>query len=144
MRFAGTRMESFMGGDRPDFSALAQKGLANRTEESTTATDLMGKTAATGISEAGKVEAANIVGAAQASLAQAQGQASIMSGLGSIASSAIGAFGAPSISSYSDIPAGGLTGAAAGGGPNAYFGTGGKYGSFTPPTQNASGLFSFS
>ena len=72
MRFAGTRMESFMGGDRPDFSVLAQKGLANRTEESTTATDLMGKTAATGISEAGKVEAANIVGAAQASLASAQ------------------------------------------------------------------------
>ena len=97
MRFAGTRMESFMGGDRPDFSALAQKGLANRTEESTAATDLMGKTAATGISEAGKVEAANIVGAAQASLASAQAQGSMFSALGQIGGAAIGAFGSPGI-----------------------------------------------
>ena len=132
MRFAGTRMESFMGGDRPEYGALAQKGLANRTEESTAATDLMGKTAATGIAEAGKVEAAKITGMAAASLAQAQGQAAIMEGIGGIASSAIGAFSTPSINSYSDIPAGGLRGAAAGGGPNAYFGTGGKYGSFQP------------
>ena len=91
MRFAGTRMEGFMGDDRPDFGALSQKALANRTAESTAGTDLMGKTAATGIAAAGAVEAANITGAAQASLANAQGQASIMSGLGSIASSAIGA-----------------------------------------------------
>ena len=97
MRFAGTRMEGFMGDDRPDFGALSQKALANRTAESTAGTDLMGKTAATGIAAAGAVEAANITGAAQASLANAQGQASIMSGLGSIAGSAIGAFGTPGI-----------------------------------------------
>ena len=97
MRFAGTRIEGFMGGDRPEYGALAQKGLANRTQESTAATDLMGKTAATGISAAGAVEAANITGAAQASLAQAQGNAAIMEGIGGIASSAIGAFSTPNL-----------------------------------------------
>ena len=94
MRFAGTRMEGFLGDkNRPDFGNINETGLAIRNKESTTYTDLMGKTAATGIAEAGKVEAAGIVGAAQASAAQAQGQAAIMEGIGGIASSAIGAFG---------------------------------------------------
>ena len=136
MRFAGTRMEGFLGGDGPNFGDMSQAGLKMRNKESTTATDLMGKTAATGIAEAGKVEAANITGAAASALASAKGQASIMSGLGSIAGSAITAFGTPKINSYDDIPAGGLTGSAAGAGAgeNAYFGTGGKYGSFQPVT----------
>ena len=92
MRFAGTRMESFMGGEnRPDFGNINETGLAIRNKESTAYTDLMGKTAATGIAEAGKVEAAGIVGQAQAGVAQAQGQAAIMEGIGGIASSALGA-----------------------------------------------------
>ena len=94
MRFAGTRMEGFLGdSNRPDFGNINETGLAIRNKESTTYTDLMGQTAATGIAEAGKVEAAGIVGQAQASAAQAQGQAAIMEGIGGIASSAIGAFG---------------------------------------------------
>ena len=94
MRFAGTRMESFLGDEnRPDFGNITESALAYRNKEDTAYTDLMGQTAATGIAEAGKVEAAGIVGAAQASAAQAQGQASIMKGIGGIASSAIGAFG---------------------------------------------------
>lgn len=146
MRFAGTRMEGFMDTKGPKFGDMAIQDLSNRNRESTTATDLMGKTAATGIQAAGAVEAAGIVGGAQAGLANAQGQAAIMSGIGQIAGSAIGAFGTPQINSYDDIPAGGLRGsdAGAGAGPNAYFGTGsGKYGSFTPPTQNANGTWSF-
>ena len=92
MRFAGTRMESFLGDEnRPDFGNITESALAYRNKEDTAYTDLMGQTAATGIAEAGKVEAAGIVGAAQASAAQAQGQASIMKGIGGIASSAIGA-----------------------------------------------------
>ena len=91
MRFAGTRMEGFLGDDRPDFGSMVQKGAAIRNKESTTATDLMGKTAATGIAEAGKVEAANITGAAQTALANAKGQAAVMSGIGDIAGSFIGA-----------------------------------------------------
>ena len=91
MRFAGTRMEGFLGDDRPEYGSLAQKAVANRTAESTAGTELMGKTAATGIAEAGKVEAADITGAAQVALANAQGQAAIMSGIGDIAGSFIGA-----------------------------------------------------
>ena len=91
MRFAGTRMEGFLSDDRPDYGEMAQKGLALRNKEETAATDLMGKTAATGIAEAGRVEAANITGAAQAAVANAQGNAAIMKGIGGIASSAIGA-----------------------------------------------------
>ena len=68
------------------------KVTAIRNKESTTYTDLMDQTAATGIAEAGKVEAAGIVGK-HAQAAQAQGQAAIMEGISGIASSAIGAFG---------------------------------------------------
>lgn len=93
MRFAGTRMEGFLNNDAPKFGEMTQKSYANRIAESTAGTELMGKTAATGIAEAGKVEAAGIVGAAQANLAQAQGNAAMMEGIGGIASSAIGAFG---------------------------------------------------
>ena len=64
MRFAGTRMEGFLNSDRPDYGNMARNALEIRNKESTTATDLMGKTAATGIAEAGRVEAANITGAA--------------------------------------------------------------------------------
>ena len=91
MRFAGTRMEGFMDTKGPKFGDMAIQDLSNRNRESTTATDLMGKTAATGIQAAGAVEAAGIVGSAQAGLANAQGQAAIMSGIGQIAGSAIGA-----------------------------------------------------
>ena len=92
MRFAGTRMESFMGDEnRPDFGNIGESALAMSNKESTTATDLMGKTASVGIKAAGDVEAAGIVGQAQAGVAQAQGQAAIMEGIGGIASSAIGA-----------------------------------------------------
>ena len=92
MRFAGTRMESFMGDEnRPDFGNIGESALAYRNKEDTTATDLMGKTASVGIKAAGDVEAAGIVGQAQAGVAQAQGQAAIMEGIGGIASSAIGA-----------------------------------------------------
>ena len=91
MRFAGTRMEGFLGNESPDYGSLSQKGYANKVTERNTGTDLMGKTAATGIAEAGKVEAANITGAAQAALANAQGQASIMSGIGKIGGAFIGA-----------------------------------------------------
>ena len=91
MRFAGTRMEGFLGNDRPDYGSLSQKGYANKVTERNAGTDLMGKTAATGISEAGKVEAANITGAAAASFANAQGQAAVMGGIGDIAGSFINA-----------------------------------------------------
>ena len=89
MRFAGTRMEGLLSNNRPDSGAIAQAGNKMRADEEVAITDMMGKTAATGIGEAGKVEAANIVGAAQQQLASAQSTAAILGGIGDIAGSAI-------------------------------------------------------
>ena len=91
MRFAGARMEGYLNDEGPKFDEMGITDLQNRNNESVAATSLMGKTAATGIKAAGDVEAAGIVGAARAGLANAQGNAAIMKGIGSIASSAIGA-----------------------------------------------------
>ena len=135
MRFAGTRIEGLLGADKPDYGQTVSNASTLRSQESQAVTDVMGKTAAAGITAAGDAESANIVGAAQSSLANAQGQAAIMKGIGQIGGAAIGAMGPANISSYSDIPSEGLRGFKAGGGfsnPNAYMGTGGKYGSFVP------------
>ena len=67
--------------------------MQNRSAIKNAATQLEGEVGASGITAAGQVEAAGILADAQASVANAQGQASIMSGIGGIASSAIGAFG---------------------------------------------------
>lgn len=93
MRFAGTRMEGFLSDDRPDYGALAVKGGGMRSAERATGTDLQGKVGATGIGEAGQVEAANIVGAAAAQKAQSEMMGSMFSNLGKIGGAAIGQFG---------------------------------------------------
>ena len=137
MRFAGTRIEGLLGNDKPDYGQTVSNASTLRSQESQAVTDLMGKTTASGIKAAGDVEAANIVGAAESALASAQGQASIFEGIGQIGGAAIGAMGPADITSYSDIPSGGLRGFKAGGGfsnPNAYFGTGGKYGNYVKPS----------
>ena len=92
MRFAGTRIEGFLG-DGPDYGELASNASTIRSREGQAVTDAMAKTSATGINAAGEVEAANIVGAAESALASAQGQASIMKGIGQIGGAAIGEFG---------------------------------------------------
>ena len=138
MRFAGSAPITDFLQQSMDHGAVAQNAAITRSAVNKAGTQFQGETTATGITAAGEVEAASIVGAARSSLANAQGQAAVMKGIGGIASSAIGAFGSGGggggspITSYSQIPSGGLTGSAAGGGPNAYFGTGGKYGSFQP------------
>ena len=136
MRFAGTRIEGFMG-DRPDYGEAVSDASTLRSKESQAVTDVMGKTAAAGINAAGKAESAKITGSAASALARAQGQAAVMEGIGQIGGAAIGAMGPADITSYSDIPSGGLRGFKAGGGfsnPNAYFGTGGKYGNYVKPS----------
>ena len=145
MRFAGTRIEGFLG-DSPEYDALASGASKLASKERQAITDIMGKTAAAGVSAASKVKAAELAGAAQQQMASAQGQSAMMGMIGQIGGSAISAMGPANISSYADIPAEGLRGLKAGGGfsnPNAYMGQGGKYGSFVPPTQNANGYFSF-
>ena len=88
MRFAGTRIEGFLG-DKPDYGALASGADSLRSKESQAVTGLMGKTAATGISAAGRVKAAEITGAAQEQMASAQSQAAMMGMIGKIGGAAI-------------------------------------------------------
>ena len=92
MRFAGTRIEGFLG-DKPDYGALASGADSLRSKESQAATGLMGKTAAAGITAAGQVKGAEITGEAQQAMASAQSQAATMGMIGQIGGAAIGAAG---------------------------------------------------
>ena len=93
MRFAGSRMENFMNNDGPDYGAMAINNDTRNTEFFNASNDAQAHVGATGIGEAGKVEASGVIADAQAGLAQAQGNASMMKGLGDIATGALGAFG---------------------------------------------------
>ena len=92
MRFAGTRIEGLLG-DKPDYGALASGADSLRSKESQAATDLMGKTAATGISAAGQVKGAEITGAAEEAMASAQSQAAMYGMVGQIGAAGITAAG---------------------------------------------------
>ena len=92
MRFAGTRIEGLLG-DRPDYGAAVSNASTLRSQEDQAITDAMGKTAAAGIDAAGVAKSAKITGSAESALARAKGQASMMSTLGQIGGSAIGAYG---------------------------------------------------
>ena len=95
MRFAGSRIEGFLNADRPDFGKMAQDADTMRSQESNAMTDIQAKIGATGIGEAGKVEAAGIMADARAQAAQSQAQGSMFSSLGNIGSSLIGGIGKP-------------------------------------------------
>ena len=93
MRFAGTRIEGLLGNERTNFGALATKAGTMDSAKELHMTDMQGKVGAAGITAAGQAEAAQITGAAAASAANSQATGSMLSSLGDIASSAIGAFG---------------------------------------------------
>ena len=86
MRFAGTRIEGFLG-DKPDYGQLASDADTLRSRENQAISDLMGNTAAAGISAAGKVKSAELTGAAESQLAGAQGNAAMLHNLGKIGGS---------------------------------------------------------
>lgn len=90
MRFAGTRIEGFLG-DKPDYGKIASGASTLRSKESQAATNLMGQTAAAGISAAGQVKGAEITGEAQQRMASAQSQAAMMGMFRQIGGAAIGA-----------------------------------------------------
>ena len=92
MRFAGTRIEGFLG-DKPDYGKIATGASTLRSKEGQAATNLMGRTAAAGIQAAGQVKGAKITGAAQQEMASAQSQAATMGMIGQIAGAGIGAAG---------------------------------------------------
>ena len=102
MRFAGTAVSNFaktpgiasyLDPNRPNAGEQAMMGDNIRRQESVAGTELMGKTYAQGISAAGEVEAAGILGDAGAALAQAQGNAAIMGGIGDIGGALVGSIG---------------------------------------------------
>ena len=99
MRFAGQRVSDYTGGvagvedymaDSPDYgkNAMAASNIAR--EETTNSIGKQSEVANTGIMSAADAEAAKITGAAASAVAQAQGQASVMSGIGKIGGSLIG------------------------------------------------------
>ena len=99
MRFAGQRVSNFTGGvtgvedymtDSPDYGESAQAASNINREETVNSIGKQSDTLNTGITSGAQVEAAAITGAAQSALANAQGQASIMSGIGQIGGSIIG------------------------------------------------------
>ena len=102
MRFAGApEITSFLSKNKPDFGQMSQSMDNFRSQSEQASVGLQGQVGAQGIRAAGEVEAAGIIGQAQASAAQAQGNASMMEGIGGIASSALGAFGGGGGSGYS-------------------------------------------
>ena len=93
MRFAGMRMENYMDPNRPDMDGIVMAGDTRQSNLINKQNEAEAYVGATGIKTQGDVEAAGIIADAKAGLAQAQGQADMMSSLGGIASSALGAFG---------------------------------------------------
>jgi hypothetical protein len=91
MRFAGMRMEGFLNPNKPDMGNIAQSGMANRSAVGNAATMTESQVASAGIGAAGKVEAANLLGAATQSQADASTFASGMGMIGQIAGAGIGA-----------------------------------------------------
>ena len=140
MRFAGSApaveaMGLFSGFDPSALGSQAQKG---RSLQKQTAMQAESMTEAAKLEAEAMIESAKLGAAATRSAGQAAGNASMVSGIASGISSFAGPIASglkgPGITSYDQIPAAGLRGSAAGGGPNAYLGTGGRYGSFVPPT----------
>ena len=99
MRFAGQRVSDYSGGatgvenfmgDSPDYGKTVQASSNIDRQKQTNSIDQQSKMTNTGIISSADAEAAKITGAAASSLANAQGQASIMSGIGQIGGSIIG------------------------------------------------------
>ena len=93
MRYAGMRMEGFLNPNKPDMGNIAQSGMANRSAVGNAATMTESQVASAGIGAAGKVESANLLGAAMQSQADASTFASGMGMIGDIAGGVMGGMG---------------------------------------------------
>ena len=145
MRMAGTAL---LGTNLMDFTGVAGAGIEGRGLEARTGHEAMGKVAGYGLQSIGQVAAAEELASAQAAVGRAEGNAAMfsgaMDGLSSFASAGIKKWGQgpQQLQSWDDMPAGGLSGPAAGvpdangwgtSTQNAYYGTGTqKYGAFQP------------
>ena len=86
MRHAGDRIEAYLG-DGPDYGEIVSDASTLRSRESQAITDLMGNTAKAGLEAAGLVEGAKLTGRANATLARAEGTASMLNTLGEVGGS---------------------------------------------------------
>ena len=91
-RFAGDDIADYLKG-RPNFGKMAQQADNMRTDETNAYTSIAGETTAQGISTAAAVAGNKLVTDAQGKLADAQGQAQMMSSIGDIGGSLIGGLG---------------------------------------------------
>lgn len=94
MRFAGSRISDFMSSG-PDMGKISMNHDTRGTEFTMASNEMQSEIGAAGIGAAAEVESAGIMADAQAGLANAQGNAAMMSSLGDMAGSALGAFKPP-------------------------------------------------
>ena len=132
MRFAGTELSNYMG--TQDYSGIAGASQKGRSMERRATMEGEAMVANAGVDSLAKMKSAEFGAEAIAAEGAAAGQSAMFSGLSQGISGLASGFGSMGggggITSYDQIPSEGLRGAAAGGGSKAYFGTGGKYGSF--------------
>ena len=134
MRYAGTQLADYF--DTPDFTGLGKTMMQGNSLQRNSATKAEGMVGMAGIGATAQIKGAGFQADAIEAQGAAQGQASMASGIGSMVSGLAGG-----ISSLGGGGGGGYPmGAQSGGG---YGGFGGKYGTFTPPTQTASGNYTF-
>lgn len=139
MRFANPPgLASFMA-KNAGYDQIGSQGIKESAETDLTTMGTMGQAQANALNTIAKDKAAEYMRDARAfgmaQQADAQLFGSIAGAVGTIGGSAINKFGSGSINSYDDIPSEGLRGSAKGGPllePDAYFGTGGRYGDFVP------------
>ena len=92
MRFAGSKLEDFMG-KSTDFGQIAETGSAIRSNDVVAGIKRQSDGVNMGIGAAGEVERAALDAKAQGILGAAQQQANTMSTIGGVISSGISAFG---------------------------------------------------
>ena len=92
MRFAGTRIEGFLG-KGPNMGAVAQNAETLGSKERQAVTSLLGNTAAAGVEGAAKAKSAGILADGQKAQAAGEAQGAMFSAIGDIGSSLIGGFG---------------------------------------------------
>ena len=123
-RFAGTALTDYF--NTPDFTTVGKTNMQGQSMQRNAATKADGLVHGAGVNSMAQVAQAGFQADAIKAQGQAQGQAAMASGIGSMVSGIAGGFG--SMGS---------------GGDNSYGGTGGKYGSFTPPTRTREGYATF-
>ena len=91
MRFAGTNMAGFLDDNRPDYGQMSMNAAGFDSAERNSGVAAQGEVGAAGIGAQAAVEAAELVGAAQASAAGDATTGSMFSALGQVAGAGIGA-----------------------------------------------------